>query len=79
MLYEKEPKGKEDFVSCWALNLYIDYQNQNNELKFHYSEKLLFAKTMPSRVNLKKENTSLTLSFSFSIQLLTRENKRIKC
>lgn len=61
------------------MNLCIDYQNQNNELKLHYSEDLIFARAMPCKVNLKEEDTSLTLSFSFSIQLLTRENKRIEC
>lgn len=80
-LQKEELKGKTFFVAGHlevTLYLCTDYQKQNNELKLHYSEDLLFDKAMPFKINPKEENTSLTLSFSFSIQLLTRENKRIK-
>lgn len=62
-----------------ALDLCTGYQNQNNDIKLHYSEGLLLDKAMRSKINPKEESISLTLSFSFSIQLLTKENKRRKC
>ena len=75
-------KGKVFFLAEY-LELVLDprtgYQNQNNDIKLHYSEDLLFDKAMPSKINPKEESISLTLSFSFSIQLLTKENKRRKC
>lgn len=82
VLYKKELKGQVFLLVGYldvALHLCTDYQNQNDELRLHYSDNLLFDKAMPFKTNSKEENTSLTLSFSFSIQLLTRGNKRIKC
>lgn len=81
-LYYTDLKGKTSFLAGHlevALYLCIDYHNQNNEIKLHYSQDLLLDKAMPSKINAKEENTSLTLSFSFSIQLLTTENKKRKC
>ena len=75
-------KGKVFFLAGYpevVLDLCTGYQNQNNDIKLHYSEDLLFDKAMPSKINPKEESISLTLSFSFSIQLLTKENKRRKC
>lgn len=82
VLYKKELKGKVFLLVGHlevALHLCTDDQNQNDELRLHYSEGILFDKATPFKINPKEENTSLTLSFSFSIQPLTRENKRIKC
>ena len=74
-------KGKVFFLAGY-LELVLDpctgYQNQNNAIKLHYSEDLLFDKAMPSKINPKEKVFLLPclLAFpsSFSLRKIREEN-----
>ena len=73
-------KGKVFFLAGY-LELVLDpctgYQNQNNDIKLHYSEDLLFDKAMPSKINPKEKVFLLPclLAFpsSFSLRKIREE------